>query len=349
MSGFGDTLLTPPKISIVLATHNTPSERLCRVLEAIRENTDTPYELIIVDTSRNRDTVASLSAHFRARLVKPHVDQGLGASWNLGVRTAAAPVLAFVCDDVYVEPNWASAGLSCLRGNVKIVSGKLLDSKEEGVLNAAGSYTDVFGVSWNRGIGEYDRGRYDKPELIFRAVGAVFLIEKTAFGEVGAFDDSYFLYAEDMDISWRLQLAGYDCMYVPSMRARHDWMATTSKHTTPLTQYHYLLERNRLQTLLKNYSKRTLLSIIPWYAVIKIAHTAWLICHGRRAEVFRLWRAFIWIGMNRREILRKRYLTQRLRRRTDYEIQQLMLKLPAEVLLGLGYFKHPMVDAARGK
>lgn len=338
-----------PRVSIILATHDTPLDRLQRVLEAIRANTDLPHELIIVDTSKKPQDVSEVAARFDARFFTPGVDHGLGASWNLGALYASCPVLAFLCDDVYVDERWASAAMKCLKGNVKAVCGKLLSHGRKELLNAAGSYTDVFGMSWNRGISERDEGRYDKPEYIFRVVGAVFLIEAEAFRRVGAFDESYFLYAEDMDLSWRMQLAGHDCMYVPSMRAYHEWMATTSKHQTPLKQYHYLLERNRLQTLLKNYSIRTLLSIIPWYLLIKIIHFAWLVAHRRLDETRALLRAFTWIRCNLKEILRKRYLVQRLRKRKDREVQRLMLKLPAELLFGLSFLRHPLVDAARRK
>ncbi len=342
--------MTPPKISIILATHNTPVKRLQRVLKAVKANTNVPYELMIVDTSESRgqvSTVSSIAARFHSKFLKPIIDRGLGASWNLGAAHAAAPVLGFLCDDVYVDADWASEGMRYLKGNVKVLSGKLYSSERNGVLNAAGSFTDVFGVSWNRAIDERDDGRYDEPEPIFRAVGAIFMIDRNAFWSVGGFDESYFLYAEDLDISWRLRLAGYDCMYVPTMQAHHEWMATTSKHTNPLLKYHYLLERNRIQTILKNYSTRTLLSILPWYIIIKAAHVIWLVLNGQLDEVRRLFKAFFWIGINRREILRKRYLTQRLRKRNDRQIQRLMLKLPAELLLGLGFFKHPLVAAAR--
>jgi GT2 family glycosyltransferase len=345
-SSFGEISLTSPTISIILATHNTPSDRLQRVLKAIKENTDVPYEFVIVDTSRSPAAVSALASRFNATLLRPP-DRGLGAKWNLGAEHTTAPVLAFACDDVYVEPNWASIGIRYLHNRVKLVSGKLLAGGRDGVINAAGSYTDVFGVSWNRGIGERDHGRYDKPELIFRAVGAVFLTERKAFNEVGRFDESYYLYAEDMDLCWRLRLAGYDCMYVPAMRAQHEWMATTSKDRALFAQYYYLLERNRLQTVFKNYSLRALLSIMPWYIVIKAGHLIWLVVHNKGLETRRLFRAFVWIARNRKEILRKRYLAQKLRKRNDHEIQQLMLKLPAELLLGLGFFKHPLVEAAR--
>lgn len=339
--------MTLPRISIILATHETPNDRLERVLDALAVNTDLSYELIIVDTSKNPRGISSLARQFKGRFLRPVTDRGLGACWNLGAAHASAPVLAFMCDDVYVDKNWAGAGIQHIRGDVKIVTGKLLSARQNNILNAAGSYTDVFGVSWNRGIGEFDDGRYDRLEAVFRAVGAVFLVEQRAFKEVGGFDESYFLYAEDMDLSWRIRLAGYECIYVPSMRASHEWMMTTSRHTNPLSQYHYLLERNRLQTLLKNYSLRTLLSIIPWYVLIKMAHLAWLVVHGRVIDVKALLRAFVWVGHNLKEVLGKRQSVQSLRKRSDREIQKLMLKLPAEILLGMGFFKHPLIEAAR--
>ena len=335
-----------PKISIIVPTHNTPRTRLLDVLRNIGENTDVPYELIIVDTSRDPSVVSPLAAQYNATLLRTP-DRGLGAKWNLGAKHTSSPVLVFTCDDVYVEPHWASTGLRYLQGNVKLVSGKLLTAGRDGIINAAGSYTDVFGVSWNRGIDERDRGQYDKSESIFRAVGAISLMERKAFNEIGGFDESYYLYAEDMDISWRLRLAGYDVMYVPEMRARHEWMATTSKDTSIMAAYYYLLERNRLQTLLKNYSGRALVSIMPWYAVIKMGHLLWLIAHRQGVESWRLLSSFRWIERNRKEVLRKRYLVQKLRKRSDREVQKLMLKLPAELLLGLGFFKHPLVESAR--
>jgi|GEM_PF-245330 len=95
---------------------------------------------------------------------------------------------------------------------------------------------------------EADAGQYEREEEVFAFCGAGVLLRTAALKEVGYFDDHFFMYYEDTDLSWRLRLAGWQVWYVPKAVVRHIH-AGSSKEWSPFFTYHVL--RNRLFMLAK--------------------------------------------------------------------------------------------------
>jgi hypothetical protein len=117
------------------------------------------------------------------------------------------------------------------------------------VINNVGSRLVVGGYGGDRGFREPDRGQYDQPEEIFAFCGGAVLLSARFLREVGIFDDRYFMYYEDTDLSWRGRLAGWRYLYVPSSLVRHAH-AASSKEGSAL--FVHFVERNRLTTLARN-------------------------------------------------------------------------------------------------
>jgi GT2 family glycosyltransferase len=120
------------------------------------------------------------------------------------------------------------------------------------VLNNAGSkvFTDGYGA--DRAYQEVDRGQYDSPEEVFAFCGGSVCLRTAALREVGLFDDDFFLYYEDTDLSWRLRSAGWSIRYEPSAVARHIHSAS-SVEWSPFFTFH--VDRNRLLMLTKNATR----------------------------------------------------------------------------------------------
>jgi len=122
------------------------------------------------------------------------------------------------------------------------------------VVNNAGSVLIEGGYGADRGFLEPDRGQYDAPADVFAWCGGSVLLRPAYLADVGLFDERFFLYYEDTDLSWRGRSRGWRYRYVPGAVARHVHAASTGGEGTATFQ-HYV-ERNRLLMLVKNAPPR---------------------------------------------------------------------------------------------
>jgi len=117
------------------------------------------------------------------------------------------------------------------------------------VLNNAGSMVFRDGYGADRAYQELDRGQYQRPEEVFAFCGGAVCFRTEALRQAGVFDDDFFLYYEDTDLSWRLRALGWTIRYQPAAVARHIHSAS-SVEWSPLFVFH--TDRNRLLMLTKN-------------------------------------------------------------------------------------------------
>jgi GT2 family glycosyltransferase len=117
------------------------------------------------------------------------------------------------------------------------------------VINNAGSIVLQDGSGADRGFQEIDRGQYDEPGEVFAACGNGMAMRTVVGRELGWFDDAFFMYYEDTDLSWRWRSRGWAIRYVPTAVLRHIH-AASSKEWSPRWVFH--VERNRLLMLTKN-------------------------------------------------------------------------------------------------
>ena len=119
------------------------------------------------------------------------------------------------------------------------------------VLNNAGSVVLVDGYGADRAFQEVDQGQYDEACDVFAFCGNGVALRREVIEQVGAFDDDFFLYYEDTDLSWRVQAAGWRIRYEPTAVLRHHHAASTGE-ASPVFRFH--VDRNRLLMLTKNAS-----------------------------------------------------------------------------------------------
>ena len=117
------------------------------------------------------------------------------------------------------------------------------------VVNNVGGVLLADGYGADRGYQEPDRGQFDRPEEVFAWCGAAVLLSTRYLASVGLFDERYFLYYEDTDLSWRGRAQGWRYLYVPESVVRHEHSATSVEGSRLFAHY---VERNRLLTLTRN-------------------------------------------------------------------------------------------------
>lgn len=117
------------------------------------------------------------------------------------------------------------------------------------VVNNVGSNLFRGGFGGDRGFLEPDRGQYAEPAEVFAWCGGAVLLRRGYLDDVGVFDDRFFLYYEDTDLSWRGRLRGWRYRYAPGAVVRHRHGASAGPGSPVFNHY---TERNRLLTLAKN-------------------------------------------------------------------------------------------------
>jgi len=106
------------------------------------------------------------------------------------------------------------------------VASKMLLFERRDTLHTAGDLYGVDGIPRNRGVWERDEGQYDQSLEIFSGCGGAVAYRREAWEAVGGFDEDFFMYCEDVDLGWRLQLAGYRAVFAPQARVYHRLSAT---------------------------------------------------------------------------------------------------------------------------
>ncbi|MBI3256220.1 MAG: glycosyltransferase family 2 protein [Actinobacteria bacterium] len=133
------------------------------------------------------------------------------------------------------------------------------------VINNVGSMLTPDHHGADRGYLEPAEGRYRDPEDVFAWCGAAVLLPRRYLQEVGVFDERFFLYYEDLELSWRGRKQGWRYRYVPASTVRHHHSATTLEGS-PLSQHHN--ERNRLLTLILHGSMRTVCAVLVRHLLV---------------------------------------------------------------------------------
>jgi GT2 family glycosyltransferase len=132
-------------------------------------------------------------------------------------------------------------------------------------INTAGNVAHFLGVSWAGRCGDpVSQAPRGYQEVAF-ASGAALVVRRSAWDALGGFDERYFMYCEDLDLSLRLWLAGWQVGIAPAARVEHDYDFDKGGRKW------FLLERNRWWTVLSNYPRPLLLLVMPALLVAELA------------------------------------------------------------------------------
>jgi N-acetylglucosaminyl-diphospho-decaprenol L-rhamnosyltransferase len=252
-----------PFVSVLVLNWN--GARLLPIcLEALFQ-TDYPgdrWEAVLVDNaSTDGSEDAALRDFPRLKLWRNPGNWGFARGYNGAIAGAPGPYVALLNIDTRVRPGWLRALVAAAEADPRIgaATAKLIyppESPNAGRIQNAGGLLLPDGSGRDRGTvfrdgtwkQEPDSGQYDRSEEVFFFCGAGALLRKVALEDVGHFDERYFMYYEDLDLSWRLRLRGWQVLYVPESVVEHAH-AQSSGEWSPF--FTYQVERNRPLMLLK--------------------------------------------------------------------------------------------------
>jgi GT2 family glycosyltransferase len=198
------------------------------------------------------------------RLFEFRENHGFAGGNNRGAAEARGRLLAFLNNDTQVQAGWLAALVTGLDGpDVAMATSRLLYMHDPAILDSAGDGVTRAGGAFKRGHGA-PAAQHTRRCEVFAACGAAFLIDRRVFVEAGGFDEDFFLSHEDVDLSYRVRLLGYRCMYVPEAIVLHVGSGTMGR--TSKTSVYYG-QRNLEWMYLKNTPGVLLLRTLPLHAI----------------------------------------------------------------------------------
>lgn len=243
----------PPEVSVILVTWNS-RDTLSQCLEDLSRQVFKGYELIIVDNGSG-DTAGlnlnELSRIFDLRIERLTSNLGFAAANNIGARLARGKWLALLNADAFPESDWLAHLVKAAEKNPEFTffTSRQIQANMPDLLDGTGDMYHVSGLSWRRHYNQPAGSNGLHAEEVFGACAAAALYRREDFLRVGGFDESYFSYYEDVDLSFRLRLAGGRCLYVPEAVVHHVGSASTGRASD--FSYYYV-HRNLVWTFFKN-------------------------------------------------------------------------------------------------
>lgn len=242
----------PPETSVIILNRNG-RELLAPCLESVlAQEVQGGFEVVCVDNGSDDGSGDLVRESFPGvRLVEAGRNLGFAAGNNLGLREATGRYIVLLNNDTRARPGFLAALRRRAASNPKAaaVTAKLLFAARPDVIQNAGVLLLDDGAGVDRGAGEPDSETYAAAAEVFGFCGAGALLRREALEDAGTFDEAFFMYYEDTDLSWRLRLRGWHILYEPAAIVEHVHAATTGEWSAFFT---FHADRNRILMLLKN-------------------------------------------------------------------------------------------------
>jgi N-acetylglucosaminyl-diphospho-decaprenol L-rhamnosyltransferase len=276
--GNGKSKVTPTLSVIVVSYESGPT--LARCLEALRVQTFTDFEILLVDNaSTDGAPQAAAAADPSIRLLEPKANLGFAAGNNLAAREARGRWLVLLNPDAYPRPDWLEALVAgaARHPEVRCFTSLQMVADEPGLMDGTGDVMTSAGIPYRGGYRRRLPSHLPEGE-VFSACGAATLIDRDLFKGLGGFDERFFCYCEDVDLGYRLRLAGEATLLLPGAVVEHVGSASTGVRSD-FAIFHG--SRNRVWTFLKNSPPLLLWLTTPLHVAVT---AGLLLLHWRRGD-----------------------------------------------------------------
>lgn len=303
-----------PRVSVVVVNYNS-GDHLPACLTALAAS-DLPPEIFVVDNASTDDSL-KLTTGFAVQVLRSETNRGYAGGVNFALPHARGEYVLALNADMRVAPDCLRQLATFLETTpgAGAVNPLILLQPDGARINAAGQAAHITGLGFNRLLGQPRYRAGADPVRVSGLQGGAVLIRKNLLDKMRGWDASGFLYHEDVELSWLLQLMGYDLYCVPPAVVTHDY------HLTMYPEKLFLLERNRWAMLITNLRAATLVGLAPFLLVTEAM--LWGYCLLRGWEFLKAKTAsYRWVGQQRAALAERRAFVNTLRQRSDWALLQ---------------------------
>lgn len=222
--------MSVPHVAIVILNYNG-RKHLETFLPSVLASTYSNKSVIVADNASTDGSMELVKNLFPAvECLYNLTNEGFAGGYNWALKLVKADYYILLNSDVSVTPGWIEPVISLMESDQKIAAcqPKILSYHQPQVFEyagAAGGWIDCLGYPFSRGrifdVCERDEGQYNEPAPVFWASGAAMFIKATVYHEMGGLDAVFFAHQEEIDLCWRMQLAGYQIMSCPGSVVYH--------------------------------------------------------------------------------------------------------------------------------
>ncbi len=314
----------PPVVAVVVT--RDPGPWFEESLGSLRDQDYPNLTIIVIDAASAEDPTERVAevvpkAFFR----RLEGDSGFGASANeVAGMAEGATHFVFCHDDVAADPSAVRLMVEeAFRSNAAVVAPKMVAWEDPTRLLSVGMNADKLGALADRLVpGELDQEQHDSVRDVFVAPGGFTLIRADLFANLGGFDPLITMFGEDLDFSWRAQVAGARVVVAPGARVRH--IEATRSGTRwrdragSSEEIRALARRHELRTLLKCYGAWSLLRVLPQAVAASVAEVLICLVTGKLERARSVVGAWIWnlgrlgsLRQDRRQVQASRHISDR--------------------------------------
>lgn len=249
-----------PSVAVVILNYNGRNY-LQKFLPSVLASSYPNKKIVVADNASTDDSMEVLTQLKDVRILQLDKNYGFAEGYNQALKKIEADYYILLNSDVEVEPQWIEPVILLMESDKRIAAcqPKILSYHQKNMFEyagAAGGWIDFLGYPFSRGRMfddcETDYGQYNDIIEVFWATGAAMFVRASVFHEMNGFDGYFFAHQEEIDLCWRMQLAGYKIMCCPASIVYHVGGGTLPKGDARKV---FLNFRNNLIMLCKN---------LPW-------------------------------------------------------------------------------------
>lgn len=302
---------TSPLISIIIVNYNG-QRWLADCFNSIFKQKIDPLEVIFVDNHSTDESLKIVREKYPlVKIIKNKHNLGFGRANNLGAKKAQGKFLLFLNTDTKLHPG-------CLKEMVRQMSAKKIDLAGPKLFDF--DHRDFY---HNRKLTLDIVGSLSWGKQTTMIEGCCLMIKKTVFDHLGGFDESFFMYSEDLDLCWRAWLQGYRTRLVRTAAIDHygggsslPTMIGSQRHQVPAFR-RFETEKNTIRMMLKNASLFHLILALPLMFILVVAESFLYLLTGQLSAAGYLLKAFRWNWDHLKETWALRTLLRKTQTRPD--------------------------------
>lgn len=285
-----------------------------------------PCDIVVVDNGSrdgSLELLQTMASKGDITLIAHAKNMGFTGGVNAGMQWALDnnyTAVALLNDDAVADKHWVKHLYTRLMQHEKTstVTSKMLSSDGK-TFDSTGDWLSIWGLPYPRGRGEPTSNKYDQETEVLSASGGATIFKCAMLRQVGLYDQDFFAYYEDTDLSLRTRLAGWHIVFEPKAIVYHQ-ISVTSGRIKGFTTYQTL--KNLPWVIIKDIPAPLLVKMLPRFSIAYWAFFAKALVDGRGWPATRGWAMSLWLTPKK---IIQRFAIQRQRVISVQELDRLLL------------------------
>ena len=252
-------------IDIIIPNYNG-NKYLKECIDSLYTQTYSNFRIIIIDNCSIDSDYKWIDSYKNLIFKKLDKNYGFDKAVNEGIKLSNTEYVVLLNNDTVAKENWLEELIKCIESDKKIFSAcsKMLRYDDKNLIDDAGDEYNILGWTLKRGDGQ-PISKYNKTEGVFSSCAGAAIYRRSILDEIGYFDEYFFAYMEDVDISYRAKIHGYKNIYCADAQIYHIGSATSGSKYNPFKVK--LAARNNVYVAYKNMPILQILINLPFLAL----------------------------------------------------------------------------------